>query len=129
MVCGHNRLYLIIAMRVYLNKKCVYSHSVDGSRFYIGKGDIHRPYDPRGRNKIWKEIVSASGYFDVDILTWVDTDKEAKIREAELIAEFKPIANIHGISHAPSVDSSDRFPHLPKRCPIRKTLSKKSVID
>lgn len=81
-------------------KYCVYSHSVDGEIFYIGCGTLLRPLilsgggsSYSGRNRFWEDVVTKHGYFDVTILHWFDSKREAIAREKELISEHKPVGN------------------------------------
>jgi hypothetical protein len=81
-------------VRVDLNRYCVYTHSVDGEVFYIGKGVASRPFCTDGRNSCWYAIVSKAKGFDVDILRWFDTNDEACRWERRMIEEYKPVANL-----------------------------------
>ena len=50
-------------------KYCLYQHTrkTDGGIFYIGIGDIKRPYKKYGRNKFWRNMVNKHDY-DVKVL-------------------------------------------------------------
>ena len=50
-------------------KYCLYQHTrkTDGGIFYIGIGDIKRPFSKRSRNKHWRHIVNKHDY-NVEIL-------------------------------------------------------------
>jgi hypothetical protein len=50
-------------------KYCLYQHTrkTDGGIFYIGIGDIKRPYKKYGRNKFWRNMVNKYDY-NVQIL-------------------------------------------------------------
>ena len=65
-----------------------YAHSKpDGTIFYIGKGIGRRAYS-KNRNDYWKRIVAKYGY-EVQILAYWDTEKEALNHEVLLIACMK----------------------------------------
>lgn len=69
--------------------RCVYIHKRKdtGEVFYVGFGVISRPYRDIDRNKYWHNIVAKCGY-DVDILFFNLTRKEAIAKEIELIAYY-----------------------------------------
>lgn len=70
------------------NKNCVYFHKKPNSEiFYIGIGDKTRPFQIKGRNKWWHNIVNKYGYDIVIIhenLTW----EEACIFEKTYINKY-----------------------------------------
>jgi len=47
-----------------MNNQCIYLHinTVKQEIFYVGKGDINRPYQTRSRNKHWKNITNKYNY-------------------------------------------------------------------
>jgi len=82
-------------MRIEKGRVCVYTHSVDGIVFYVGKGVCYRPFETSRRNKLWGDAVEKSGgVFDVDILGWFDNDQQARSRELQEIQSRKPTANL-----------------------------------
>ncbi len=82
-------------MRIESSRVCVYTHSIDGIVFYVGKGVCYRPFEASRRNERWSAAVEAAGgIFDVDILGWFGTDQEACTRELQEIQSRKPSANL-----------------------------------
>ena len=81
-----------IVVRIEPGKVCVYTHSISGTVFYVGKGTAGRPFATTGRTHLWRNAVSNRS-FDVDIIGWFDTDREAQNREREEIRELNPIVN------------------------------------
>lgn len=86
---------------VSLGVKYVYAHLIDDVIFYIGKGDLNRAYSYGARNKIWKSLVQAAGYFSVKIISEWPSDIEARANEFEQIKLHNPIANIASIHKNP----------------------------
>jgi hypothetical protein len=80
-------------VRIEQGKVCVYSHSIDGTVIYIGKGIPARPFHTN-RTKQWHDVVDPAGRFDVQILSWHSTDAEARKEETFQILKLKPIANL-----------------------------------
>lgn len=73
----------------------VYKHFIKETNevFYVGRGKNTRAYDRTGRNLYWKRIVNKYGY-EVEIVRDDLGLEESKILEIELIARFKPRANL-----------------------------------
>lgn len=94
---------------VHLGKMCVYSHTIDGDTIYIGKGGTQRPYEFRYRTKRWKDIVGEKP-FDVEILGWFDTDREAREFEKKKIQELNPIGNAIHTAHYQAVRTKKAKP-------------------
>jgi len=98
-------------MKIYTNRYCVYTHSVNGSVFYVGKGRSTRPFEARKRNKLWADMVeSCSGVFDVDIISWHEDNESAIVAEAVLIREKNPSCNMV------LTDGYTTSDHQKKRC-------------
>jgi len=77
----------------------VYQHrrKDTGKIFYIGIGDKDRPYDKKGRNKLWKDIVNKTDY-DVEILYVVNNRIQACVIEIMLIEKYGRInLDLNGI--------------------------------
>lgn len=69
-----------------------YAHYKPNSTlFYIGIGNIKRPYDFQKRSNYWKNIVAKYGKPDVQILAEWNTAEEAKQHEIVLIDCFKSL--------------------------------------
>ena len=69
---------------------CTYAHyKPDNTIFYIGIGNVMRPYDFQKRNDYWKNIVAKYGKPRVQILAEWGTAEEAKQHEIVLIDCFK----------------------------------------
>lgn len=67
-----------------------YSHTKpDGTVFYIGKGSGVRAWKKTRRNLHWKNIVAKHGTYNVEILAYWDTEKEALDHEMALISHFR----------------------------------------
>jgi len=69
----------------------VYMHcdAESGVPFYVGKGCKQRAFGRAPRNAAWREIVESSGKkFDIVIASTHETDAEAKVAEADLIAKY-----------------------------------------
>jgi excisionase family DNA binding protein len=83
-----------MSLKINLGKYCVYTHSIDGVVFYVGKGSSHRPIQFYGRSSWWRDVVDAAGgVFDVEIIAWFDSEKEALRFEKKKIKTLKPKAN------------------------------------
>jgi hypothetical protein len=80
-------------MLVYRHKKCVYFHRIGEEIFYIGQGTYSRPFVCIDRSPRWHEKVNQSGFFDIEIVAWFDSEQEARQEERRLIIEHKPYAN------------------------------------
>lgn len=76
-----------------MNRICAYTHSLDGTVFYVGIGTTCRPFQSRARNKSWIALVTKAKHFDVDIVSLHDTVESAQRAEAELIDQLKPRCN------------------------------------
>lgn len=72
------------------NIYCTYRHiRLDiNIPFYIGMGDIKRPYSKANRNKFWHDIVNLNPNYRIDILFENLTWKEACEKEIEFIALY-----------------------------------------
>jgi hypothetical protein len=64
-----------------------------GECFYIGKGTEKRARAKDGRNIIWNRIVSKANR-NVVIAQYFEQESDALAYEVDLIAKFKPVANI-----------------------------------
>lgn len=65
-------------------KFCVYRHKIGKNIFYVGAGNLERPYN-FGRNEKWKEIVeSNNNEYEVEIVCYTKTKQEALNIEKEL---------------------------------------------
>lgn len=98
--------------RIEHGKYCVYSHSIAGKVFYVGKGKSDRPFARVSRNKAWNKITEAAGSFDVEIIQWFDHNRDALVREAAEIKLSKPAANMVHNGYLP-----------PKRCAEKTNLA------
>lgn len=81
----------------YIEKKCVYSHSIDGEIFYIGVGTHNRPFatcneNYSHRSKIWQSFVHDREY-QINILRWFGNKSKAHQFEVKLIRKYSPICN------------------------------------
>lgn len=85
----------LVGMRIEVHKVCVYAHSIDGVVIYVGKGREGRATSVGTRNKVWRQLVEAAGYFDVEVLAWYEHNEDAKLREAQEIRSLRPAANMH----------------------------------
>lgn len=83
-------------MRITIGQVCVYTHSIQGKVFYVGKGISSRPFETSRRGERWHNIVSEAGHFDVEVIAWFDSDQDARLQEAQDIAKYKPEANLMG---------------------------------
>lgn len=81
---------------VYLDKYCVYTHSVEGEIFYVGKGTGSRPFSHELRNDAWKAIASGVGKVEINIVDWYENEDAALEVEKVLIRKLRPIANLNG---------------------------------
>ena len=79
---------------VYLDKYCVYTHSVDGDVFYVGKGTGVRPFTFTQRNEAWNSITGGAGRIEVNIIHWCDSEAEALAVERLTVRKLRPIANV-----------------------------------
>lgn len=69
----------------------VYAHinPKTGKTFYVGKGRNNRPYEYRGRNPKWHEIVKTlNGHYKVEILEKGLSQEEAEELEYQYIKKF-----------------------------------------
>lgn len=95
-----------------MDKYCVYTHSIDGDVFYVGKGLSGRPFDAHSRNPEWLAIAAGAGSFDVEIVGWYDSGEAALEAEAQLIKKLKPIANggrVRGVSTKSLVNRVNKY--------------------
>ena len=76
-----------------LGQYCVYSHSLNGQIFYIGKGSQQRAYSKHCRNELWNGLVGNGG-FEVSIIKRFRCTLKARRLERALIRKMKPSANI-----------------------------------
>lgn len=80
----------------------VYSHSIDGEVFYVGKGMDSRPLSGESRNATWQRIVASNaGRFEVQILSRHTSDQAASAEEHALIRRLRPSANLSLNSNKP----------------------------
>lgn len=72
-----------------MTKYCVYFHikPIKNEVFYVGIGDIKRPYQTRSRNKHWKYLVNKYGYIIKIIHENLSWDKACEL-EIKYINEF-----------------------------------------
>lgn len=70
----------------------VYTHSIDGNVFYVGKGRGSRSHVFRGRSKAWNDK-SAGENIEVDIIQRDMTDNDAKHLESRLIDTLDGLVN------------------------------------
>lgn len=94
----------------------VYTHSIDGKVFYVGKGKGSRANCFGTRSIKWHEIVKLN--FDlvvVDIVKHFKDEESAFAFEAVLIGGYRPKANIQKISacYDPINSMSDKNPNQP----------------
>lgn len=75
-------------------KYYVYSHSFDGVVFYIGKGIGGRAWDTGDRNAQWHKLVESLTSYEIEIVSWHDTSKEALAAERTEILVRRPSANL-----------------------------------
>jgi hypothetical protein len=81
-------------MRLLSGKKfCIYTHSIEGVVFYVGKGSPSRPFSAVGRNARWKELTRNTDY-DVEIISWFASEQDAYAAERLLIEMYRPSCNI-----------------------------------
>jgi transcriptional regulator with XRE-family HTH domain len=73
---------------------CVYTHSVNGKIFYVGSGDLKRPYARKARTPRWYSHVKESGGYEINIHAWMDDRIEAQRVESKIIAAHNPPCNI-----------------------------------
>lgn len=77
---------------VFVGKWCVYGHYVDGKCIYIGMGRPGRAFNNTpARSREWLALVE-NGY-EVELLSWHDTQMECLSREITLIREIRPSCN------------------------------------
>jgi hypothetical protein len=68
------------------NNYCIYRHiKPNGEVFYIGIGNIKRPFERRHRNNIWSKTIKKYPNYEIDILKKNITIEEAKELEIILI--------------------------------------------
>ena len=72
---------------------CVYTHSYQGTVFYVGKGIPSRPFDGLSRNKRWETFVQNITSYEVSIIFWTDDEDLAYSEESRLIQLLKPLCN------------------------------------
>jgi hypothetical protein len=72
---------------------CVYCHVKDGFVFYVGSGNVTRPFDITSRNLRWKAFAKDS-IVEVRILEWFARKDDAYISEIEWISRLRPPANM-----------------------------------
>lgn len=80
-------------MRIYY----VYTHSINGNVFYVGKGRGNRSHQTRSRNRHWHNVVSKYGQPTIQIVKDNLTDVESYDLEKKLISEYG-IDNLTNIS-------------------------------
>jgi hypothetical protein len=92
-------------MRIYY----VYTHSIDGKVFYVGKGRGNRAYQTRSRNRYWHNMVNKYGHPTIKIVKDKLTDDESYELEKTLIKEYG-IDNLVNISEGGTIygDSYDK---------------------
>lgn len=72
----------------------VYTHSIKGRVFYVGsaQGNPNRAYDKNKRPKEWHELVQENkGEYDIEIVEYCQSKKEAKQKEIQLIYFYHDI--------------------------------------
>lgn len=74
----------------------IYTHSINGKVFYVGsnfvKGNPNRAYEKFSRPKKWYEIVEKNNWnYDIEIVDYFDTGKQAARAETELIYHYHDI--------------------------------------
>lgn len=72
---------------------CVYTHTYQGTVFYVGRGSQHRPFHTVQRNIRWHAFVAQIHAYEVSIVLWTDDEALARAEEAQLIARFRPSCN------------------------------------
>jgi hypothetical protein len=77
-----------------INKFCVYFHyrASDNQLFYIGYGDLRRPYDFRNRSIVWKRVKNKHGV-KVEIVAKNLSKNSATDLEIKYIKEYRPMCN------------------------------------
>jgi hypothetical protein len=73
---------------------CVYTHSANGTVFYVGQGTRFRPRDRNNRSRAWRDHVEAAGGYDINIAHWTDDRGDAVRVESELIAAHPTALNV-----------------------------------
>lgn len=81
------------------NNLCVYTHSVEGKVFYVGMGNLYRPFQKTNRNGVWVTLVKNQGSLGysikiVQIFCGLVERRKARILEREQISLHKPVANL-----------------------------------
>jgi hypothetical protein len=100
---------------VRMDQFCVYTHSLNGTVFYVGKGRAQRPFEQRYRTAKWQaHVESIGGAYDVTILAWFDSEQGATQAEIEKIKELRPCCN--SVHNAPPKPPSAP-PRAPKKPP------------
>lgn len=92
-------------MRIYY----VYTHSINGKVFYVGKGRGNRAYQTRSRNRHWHNVVNKYGQPTIEIVKDNLTNDESYELEKTLIKEYG-ISNLTNKSEGGSIygDSYDK---------------------
>lgn len=73
-------------------KYYVYTHSLDGQVFYVGKGCRNRAQLFKRRSKLWHDIVGdRQAEIEIEIVKYFDDEMKAFDFEGELTAYFKNI--------------------------------------
>ena len=73
----------------------IYTHSVDGVVFYVGKGSGGRAFTKGSRNSLWETFVCGSPVFDIALVAFFVEKKEAFDFERALIFKLKPCCNVN----------------------------------
>jgi hypothetical protein len=65
------------------NKYCLYQHTrkTDGRIFYIGIGDVKRPFEKSSRNQYWKNIVKKYGYNIVILVEGISWERACELEK------------------------------------------------
>ena len=95
---------------------CVYQHKIDGDVFYVGCGDMVRPYNLSARTMKWKKITEGKKV-NVCIVKEFKYREDAEKYEIEMIIDLQPAGNSHHVSdvnfintaHAESDSVTDIF--------------------
>lgn len=108
-----------------MRNKCVYQHKTkDNKIFYVGSGNLNRPFEIMGRSKEWFEKIN-NGYI-IEIIADKLTLEESLILENILILEYGRINNNTGIL----VNKNNGVCLLKKNKPIKKIIKPKyNIID
>lgn len=81
-------------MRKHTFKYCTYTHSINGTVFYVGSGTFNRPYEKgrrgKDRNEKWFDIVEANNWqYDINIILESNSKNECLQKEIKLTALLK----------------------------------------